>query len=118
MSALRDAMRNLPDAVFADLLESDTAYLLVVDIPGATAETVEARVDGPRLVIEARRRKEVPAEFQYVREDRSLFLDAELPLPPDAAGAGAEATMTQGVLELRLPKKSAAPETAIPIQDA
>ena len=118
MSALRDAMRNLPDAVFADLLESETAYLLVVDIPGATAETVDARVEGVRLVIEARRRKDVPEGFQYVREDRSLFLDAELPLPPDAAGSGAEATMDQGVLELRLPKEGAAPETAIPIQDA
>jgi HSP20 family molecular chaperone IbpA len=118
MSAFRDALRNLPDAVFADVLESETAYLLVVDIPGATAETVDARVEDLRLVIEARRRKDVPAEFQYVREDRSLFLDAELPLPPDATGAGAEATMHQGVLELRLPKKAAAPETAIPIQDA
>ncbi|MEF8790912.1 MAG: Hsp20/alpha crystallin family protein, partial [Haloarculaceae archaeon] len=29
MNALRDALRDLPDAVFADLLESEDAYLLV-----------------------------------------------------------------------------------------
>jgi len=41
MSALRDALRELPDAVFADLLESDEAYRLVLDVPGVTADTAE-----------------------------------------------------------------------------
>jgi HSP20 family molecular chaperone IbpA len=115
MSALRDALRDLPDAVYADLLEGEDAYLLVIDLPGATSETVETRVEGNRLVIEARREKDVPAEFRYVSEDRSLFLDAELPLPPDATGADATGSMARGVLELRLPKQSAVPQTSIPI---
>ncbi len=117
MSALRDALRDLPDAVFADLLESEDAYLVVVDLPGASAETVDARVDNGRLRIEAQREKDLPPEFRYVREDRSLFLDAELPLPPDATGKDAEATMKRGVLELRLPKTSAAGDESIPISD-
>ncbi|MFB6297232.1 MAG: Hsp20/alpha crystallin family protein [Salinirussus sp.] len=117
MSALRDALRDLPDAVFADLLESEDAYLLVVDLPGATDRTVDARVEGNRLVIEARREKTVDPDFQFVDEDRSLFLDAELPLPPDATGTDAEGSMARGVLELRLPKQSATPETSIPIGD-
>jgi HSP20 family molecular chaperone IbpA len=116
MSALRDALRDLPDAVYADLLEGEDAYLLVIDLPGVTGETVDARVEGGRLVIEARREKAVPPEFRYVSEDRSLFLDAELPLPPDATGAGAEGSIERGVLELRLPRQSAAPETTIPIE--
>ncbi|SEA06019.1 Hsp20/alpha crystallin family protein [Haloplanus vescus] len=118
MSALRDALRDLPEAVFADLLESDDAYLLVIDLPGATAATVDARVEMGRLFVEARREKTLPASFDYVREDRSLFLDAELPLPPDATGAGAEGSMERGVLELRLPKHEAAPEQSVPIEDA
>lgn len=105
MSALRDALRDLPDAVFADLLESDDAYLLVVDLPGVTADTVDVAVEGTQLRIEARREKDLPTEFRYVTEDRSLFLDAELPLPPDATDAGADATVDRGVLELRLPKR-------------
>lgn len=117
MSALRDALRDLPDTVYGDLLEGEDAYLLVIDLPGATAETVEARVEGPKLVVEARREKDVPPEFRYVSEERSLFLDAELPLPPDATGAGAEGAIERGVLELRLPKQSAAPGSAIPIED-
>jgi HSP20 family molecular chaperone IbpA len=84
-------------------------------LPGTTPETVDARVESGKLAIEARREKDVPPEFQYVSEERSLFLDAELPLPPDATGSGAEGTVERGVLELHLPKQSAAPETTIPI---
>ena len=108
-------MRELPDAVFADLLESDDAYLLVVDLPGVAEGTVDVSVEDGRLQIEARREKDVPMEFSYLQEERSLFLDADLPLPPDATGAGAEATIDRGVLELRLPKRDAAPEQDIPI---
>jgi len=116
MPPLRDALRTLPDAVFADLLESDEAYLLVMDLPGVSAESVDLTVEGGRLVVEARRDKDVPPAFEYRSEDRSLFLDAELPLPPDATGAGATATVDAGVLELELPKQSAAPGTTIPVE--
>ncbi|SFR52363.1 Hsp20/alpha crystallin family protein [Halogeometricum limi] len=118
MSALRDALQELPDAVFADLLESDEAYLLVLDLPGVTPDTTELRVEKGRLVIEARRDKQLPPEFRYVREDRSLFLDAEIPLPPDATGAGADSEMDRGVLTIRLPKRESAPERTIPIAGA
>jgi len=117
MQSLRDALGDLPDAVFADVLESDDAYLIVVDLPGAKTGTVDASVEGTQLSIEARRVKEVPKEFQYLSEERSLFLDAELPLPRDATGQGAEADIDRGVLELRLPKQSADSGTTIEIED-
>lgn len=117
MSSLREALRDLPDAVFADLLESDDAYLVVIDLPGTTPETVEATVGNGKLRIEARREKDAPSEFRYVSEERSLFLDAELPVPPDATGKAAEATMERGVLELRLPKQSATSATTIPVSE-
>jgi HSP20 family molecular chaperone IbpA len=83
-----------------------------------TADTVDLSVEKGRLVVEARREKRLPPEFRYLREDRSLFLDAELPLPPDATGAGASATMARGVLEVELPKRESAPERTIPVEDA
>ncbi|WP_411964332.1 Hsp20/alpha crystallin family protein [Haloferax sp. YSMS24] len=115
MSTLRDALSELPDAVFADLLESESSYLLVLDLPGVTAETASLKVEKGRLVVEARREKQAPAAFDYVREERPLFLDAELPLPPDAVGDDAEASMDRGVLEIRIPKREAASERTIPI---
>jgi HSP20 family molecular chaperone IbpA len=118
MSALRDALRELPDAVYADVLESDDAYLLLVDLPGATGKTVDARVERGRLVIDARREKDLPAGFEYVEEERSLFLDVELPLPPDATGEGATGNVDNGVLELTLPKQTDEASATIPIDEA
>ncbi|MDB2281067.1 MULTISPECIES: Hsp20/alpha crystallin family protein [Halorubrum] len=118
MSALRDALRDLPDAVFADLLESDDGYVLVVDLPGATAATTEVLVEDGRIDIEGRREKAVPDGFEYVREDRPLFLDAELPLPNDADGAGADAEIDRGVLEISLPKRERDVSRTIPVDDA
>jgi len=117
MSALRDALRDLPDAVFADLLESDDGYVLVVDLPGATAETTEVLAEDGRLVVEGRREKSVPDGFRYVREDRPLFLDAELPLPADADESGADAEMDRGVLEVTIPKRSDDAARTIPIDE-
>ncbi|KAB1187638.1 MULTISPECIES: Hsp20/alpha crystallin family protein [Haloferax] len=115
MSTLRDALSELPDAVFADLLESETSYLLVLDLPGVTAETADLKVETGRLVVEARRDKQLSPEFDYVREERPLFLDAELPLPPDAVADEAKASMERGVLEVRLPKREATSKRTIPI---
>lgn len=105
MSRLRDALGNLPDAVFVDVLESDDEYLLVVDVPGVTADTLDVRVEGQKLVVDAHREKDVPSEFEYRREERSLFLDVELPLPLDATDTGSTASVESGVLEVRLPKE-------------
>ena len=116
MSALRDALQDLPEAVFADVLESDDAYLLVIDMPGVTAETVDASVEGSKLRVEARREKSGPMEFDYVAEERSLCLDVEVPLPPDVTGAEATGRVERGVLELELPKAKHTPETPIPIE--
>lgn len=118
MSTLREAMRDLPEAVFADLLENETAYLLVLDLPGASADTVDVAVSNGRLSIEARREKSVPSEFRYLREDRSLFFDVEVPLPPTVSGDGAEATVDRGVLTLTLPKTSATGGMQVPVDDA
>ncbi|MFB6193511.1 MAG: Hsp20/alpha crystallin family protein [Halobaculum sp.] len=115
MSKLRDALRELPEAVFADVLESEDAYMLVVDLPGASAATTDVRFRGGRLGIEARREKDLPHEFEYVEENRALFLDAEIPMPPDATHEGAAASMDRGVLTVELPKRATAEEREIPV---
>ncbi len=111
MSALRNAVRELglPDSVFVDVGESDDEYVLAVDLPGATPETVDVWVNDHQLRIEARREKESPTEFRYLKEDRSMFIDVTLPLPPDVdtdADVDDGATIHRGVLKLRLPKST------------
>ena len=118
MTALREALQELPEAVFADLLESDDAYRLVLDLPGVAAETVDVTAEGSRLSVEARREKSLPGEFRYLTEERSLFLDVELPLPPTVDATDASADIQRGVLTLTLPKTAATGGTRVPVEDA
>lgn len=118
MSGLREALAGLPETVFADLLESDDAYLLVFDLPGVTDDTVDVRERDGLLHIEARRSKSTPDQFEYREENRSLFLDATLPLPPDASGSDATAAISNGVLEVEVPKRRAVDGQSIPVDDA
>lgn len=115
MQPIREALRNLPEAVFADLLESPESYLLVIDLPGVVAEDVEVDAYEHRLEISARREKVVPEGFEYRSEDRSLFLDAIVPLPVDAEPADASASIDSGVLEVTIPRAERAGRT-IPIE--
>ena len=117
MSALRDALRDLSDDVFFDLLESEDAYLLVLDVPGVSADSLDLAIEDGRISIEAHRAKEPTEDYRYVEENRSLFLDVDLPLPDDASDANAAATVDRGVLELTLPKRGASGETTIDIVD-
>lgn len=105
MSRLREALGSLPESVFVDVFDGDDAYLFVVDVPGVDADGVDVRVEGRTLVVDAHRSKDAPEGFDYRSEDRSLFLDLELPLPPDATDEGASASVDAGVLEVRLPKR-------------
>jgi HSP20 family protein len=113
MRALRDALADLPGAAFADLLERDDAYLLVVDVPGATAESTEVTADGRRLRVAVERAADPPEGFEYVRRDRDATLTLDIPLPPDADAAGASATVERGVLELRLPRGAGGTEVTV-----
>jgi HSP20 family molecular chaperone IbpA len=104
MQPIREALRNLPDAVFADLLESSDAYLLVLDLPGVKKEGVTVNAYERRLEIEASREKTVPRGFEYLDEERSLFLDTTVPLPMDAVAEDATATLEDGILEITIPR--------------
>ncbi|WP_312909095.1 Hsp20/alpha crystallin family protein [Natronosalvus caseinilyticus] len=115
MSALRDALRDLSDAAFFDLLESDESYLLVLDVPGVSAETVDVAVEDGRIRIEARRQKNLPEEYHYLEENRPLFVDVDLPLPDDATESDAAASVDRGVLELALPKREGTDRTPIDV---
>ncbi|MFU8869450.1 Hsp20/alpha crystallin family protein [Natronococcus sp.] len=116
MSTLRDALRDLSDDVFFDLLESDDAYLLVLDVPGATPESVSVTVADETIAIEARREKLDDNQYRYLEENRPLLLDLELPLPADAATETATA-VERGVLELTVPKRPEGGEAPLDLAD-
>lgn len=116
MTRLREALRELPDAVFVDLLESDDAYRLVFDLPGVTADDLTLDVRRCRLHVDARRAKDIPDGFRYEREERPLFIEFDVPLPPNAVGDGASATLDAGELDVTIPKADAQ-ATPVPVEE-
>ncbi|MFW5937617.1 MAG: Hsp20/alpha crystallin family protein [Halanaeroarchaeum sp.] len=115
MDSISDALASLPEAVFADVLESADAYRLVFDVPGVSSDSLAVTISDNRLTVEGRREKDVPEGFWFRDERRDLFLDAEVPLPPDAEGVEATASLESGVLKVTIPKASGA-VTRVPVE--
>ncbi len=87
-----------------DILESDTALLVVADLPGVPKDAIKIDVAGRELTLEGRRAGESPIEYR-----RSFRL------PLGVALDAITAEHKGGVLRLTLPKQSAQTTRQIPI---
>lgn len=114
MAWFHDAVRDLSGSVAADLFETEDTYLLVVDLPGATPEDTSVTTGGGALRIVAAREKSYPPDAELVSEERPSTLEIELPLPDDVEADGTSASLSDGVLEIELPRGD--PHTKIPIE--
>lgn len=90
-----------------DLLESDDAYLVVFDAPGATSSDIDVRLFDGEVKVQVDRFREYYEGFDMRFPGRGLALDGRAQLPADAvAGADdVEATLQDnGSLHIRIPK--------------
>jgi HSP20 family protein len=94
-----------------DLFESDTEYLLVIDMPGARPESLEVQVTGCELEIRAQR---APAPNGTDVASTTFERRVELPGDVDANSAGAQ--LKEGVLEVRISKAASARRVKVPIR--
>ena len=91
-----------------DVTESDSEYRVQAEIPGVNKEDIDVRIDGTDVVISAEVKRERDAkdddgavlrsERVYGKMSRAFSLDE------DVDYAKAQASYTDGVLELILPK--------------
>ena len=92
-----------------DLSESDDNYLVKAEIPGVRKEDIDVRIDGNRVTISAEVKKETEEkkEGRLLRSERQYgFASRSFSLASDVDDAKADAKYQNGVLELKLPKKS------------
>ncbi|MFB6211364.1 MAG: Hsp20/alpha crystallin family protein [Halobacteriales archaeon] len=92
----------------ADVLESDDAYLVVFDTPGATASDVQVRYSGGTVFVRVDRFREYFENFEMRFPGRGLSLDGEVELPRDALIDPEHATATlreNGTLHVEIPKR-------------
>ncbi|MFB6293660.1 MAG: Hsp20/alpha crystallin family protein [Halonotius sp.] len=97
----------------ADLLESDGAYLVVFDAPGASKEDVQVRFVDGELEVRIDRYRSFHEGYEMRFPGRGLTLSGSVTLPDAASVTGAsttpEATLTpEGTLQVRIPKAESA----------
>ena len=91
-----------------DLLESDDAYLVVFDAPGATGSDVQVRYADGAVHVRIDRFRDFYEGFEMLFPGRGLSLDGRADLPADAVvdAKAASATLTEhGTLRVRVPKQ-------------
>jgi HSP20 family molecular chaperone IbpA len=94
----------------ADLLESEDAYLVVFDAPGAVASDLQVRYVEDRVEVRLDRFRAFYDEFEMRYPGRGLALDGSVTLPEDAVVDPDAATATlkkDGTLHVRVPKVDA-----------
>lgn len=125
---LMDEMRRELDRLLADgpfpastsagsprgtIDETETGYVLRMDVPGLSAEGLVLRAEDGVLHLAGERKEEAPEGFEARRTERVRFrFDRRLKLPQDVDAERIEASLKDGVLTVTVPKsEKAAPRT-------
>jgi HSP20 family protein len=102
-----------------DVSEKNGAYKVVAELPGAKKDDIKVSVDGAQVTIEA----EVKHEKEASQDERVLHTERvygkvtrSFTLPQEVDEGKVEAKYRDGLLELTLPKKTAAQRKQISIQ--
>jgi HSP20 family molecular chaperone IbpA len=99
-----------------DLLESDEAYLVVFDAPGATKSDVQVRYVEGEIQVRLDRFRDLHDGFEMRFPGRGLSLDGRATLPPDADvdAEAASALLTEnGTLRVRVPRDDGGTDVAV-----
>ena len=88
----------------ADIYETDSGYLIAMDLPGIDREALEIDVDDSRLVVKGTRTIAESKQHRSERPRGKFLRTFSVPGSVNQAMIGAE--FKDGVLHIRLPKRS------------
>lgn len=112
--------RELPSAQLKmDVSENDSAYLVKAELPGVKKDEINVTINGNQVAISAEVKREKEAkngEKELHRERYYGKVYRAFTLGQEVDETGAQAKYTDGVLELKLPKKAAAQARKLAIQ--
>ncbi|MBX3436630.1 MAG: Hsp20/alpha crystallin family protein [Planctomycetaceae bacterium] len=93
----------------ADIYETQDAWLLIVDLPGADEQSTDVSMEKHVLTIKASVNDVVPEGFERAHtEFRSRTYERAFRLPDQVDTSAIDATVKNGVLNLKLPKSKEA----------
>ena len=102
-----------------DVRETADAYVVVAELPGVKKEGIEVQIEGNEVSIAAEigAARETREGEKWLRTERFQGQTARrFALPQEIDEARADARLTDGVLELTLPKKAPAAGKKIAVQ--
>jgi HSP20 family protein len=103
-----------------DIIEADDAYELHADLPGVDGKNIDVKIGKGGLTIKAEKQedKEEKKKNYFVRERHLGSVERRFALPEGVDTDRIEASFTQGVLTVKLPKKPEAikPEKKIDVR--
>jgi len=88
----------------ADIYETDSGYLIAMDLPGIDREALELDVEDNRLIVKGTRAIAESKQHRSERPRGKFLRTFSVPGSVDEAKIGAE--YKDGVLNIRLPKRS------------
>jgi len=102
-----------------DIFEDAEGIMLVADMPGVSGERLDIRVDKDTLLVEGDAAMEMPEDMEALYADvratryrRSFALSGELDTE------GIDASIKDGVLSIRIPKRAAVRPRKIEVRTA
>ena len=100
-----------------DIYEVENGLMLLVDVPGATAEGVTVTLERRSLSIHAQAAEHAPEGYSLVYQEYEVGdFECQFTLAGDFDADQIEATLTNGVLHLTIPKAAEAQARTIQIK--
>jgi len=102
----------------ANISETETDYLIKVELPEVAKEDVKVTVDADVITISGERRKEAEHKDERVHRIESYYgnFSRSFRLPDDADVGAIQAESRNGILKVRVPKKPAARARTVEVQ--
>jgi len=116
---VRVGTQAAPVAIRMDVAESDKAYVVEAEIPGARKEDIKITIDGNQVTIgaEVKRETETRNGKQVLRSERYFgSVHRSFTLPVDVDEAASNAKFENGVLHVELAKKAPAAGRKLTVQ--
>ena len=102
----------------ADIVETDSAYVIEVELPGVRREDVDVNLNGNELVVtgEVKERKR---EGMFRRRTRRVGeFEFRVAFPGNLRDGGIEASLAYGVLKLYVPKAESTKSSKITVSES
>lgn len=109
-SWIRPSWLELPEVreAFTDLIDAGNEYRVRAEIPGIPKENLNVTVTAKSIEIEGEAKTDIEEEKEgFVRRERGYSkVHKSLSFPEEAIPDKADATLKDGLLEVRIPKKT------------